>query len=392
MPFGTVRDTRSKMQDSDAGATRGPGSTKGEVVVYGGESRRTGHDHATCAAIARTIAAIKGYAFVGEYEADGTYSPPVYFVPTDTVIGVAHARALGIASERDLFGGVVPHPFVATKCISHPLVDDRACVPDGWSDAFARRVQPAVLEGFAAFSTDDAMRAGERLFGHGPIRVKRALGIGGYGQTVVTDRDALAQALADADPDEVSRYGIALEQDLAAVTTHSVGLACLDDLVATYYGTQRLTKNNHGRLVYGGSELLVVRGGFDVLLALGLTPSARRAVEQARHYDRAALECFAGFFASRRNYDIAEGSDATGRRRLGVLEQSWRIGGASGAEVIAMAAFRGDPSLTAVRVASTEIYGHEVVPPPDATIHFQGVDDQAGPLTKYVQLSRHVHA
>lgn len=363
----------------------------GEVVVYSGESRRAGHDHATCAAIARILAAIKEYAFVGEYDVDGRYSHILYFVPTDTLTGVEHARALGIASEHDLFGGVVPYPFVGTKCISHPLVDERATAPEGWSEDFGQRVRSAVLEGYAAFSPDDAMRAGQRLLEHGPVRVKRALGIGGYGQAVVTDRRMLERALADADADEVSRYGIALEEDLRDVVTHSVGQARLDNLLATYCGTQRLTPNNRGEMVYGGSDLLVARGGFDALLALNPSPGAQRAVEQARIYDCAAFECFAGLFASRRNYDVAEGVDAADRRRSGVLEQSWRIGGASGAEIAALAAFRSDPSLQVVRASSTEIYGLDANPPADATIHFQGVDDHAGPLTKYVRISRDVH-
>src|SRR3712207_8788490 len=39
----------------------------------------------------------------------------VYFVPSCTLIGLEQARQLGITGEDDLFGGVVPYPFVATK-------------------------------------------------------------------------------------------------------------------------------------------------------------------------------------------------------------------------------------------------------------------------------------
>ena len=88
--------------------------------------------------------------------------------------------------------------------------------------------------------------------------------------------------------------------------------------------------------MYGGSELLVVRGGFEALHALGLPAEAALAVAQARVYDAAATEHFPGLFASRRNYDVVRGLDAAGRPRCGVLEQSWRIGGASGAEVAAL--------------------------------------------------------
>lgn len=382
------------MHDNAAKDARsGAGYAAAQVVLYReAGSQRAAHDHATCGAIARALAVIKGCSYAGEYAGRPRDAHHLYVVPTDTLIGVEHARSLGIVGEHDLFGGVVPHPFVATKCISHPLVDDRACAPEGWSEAFAREVDRAVLHGFTAFSADDALRAALNLFDLGPVRIKRALGIGGHGQTVVTDRGALEQALADADPDEVSRCGIALEQDLADVTTYSVGQVRVGDLLATYCGTQRVTQSNHGQAVYGGSDLFVARGGFDTLLTLDHAPAMRRAVEQARVYDRAAFACFTGLFASRRNYDIAEGTDAAGRRRMGVLEQSWRVGGASGAEVAALAAFRADPAVTAVRASSTEIYGSNVAPPPEATVYYQGTDERAGPLTKYSLVEPHGHA
>jgi hypothetical protein len=371
-----------------------PGRTiHGGVVVYRGDAgARAAHDYATCSEIARKLATLKHCAFAGEYDKRSSYPHTLYFVPTDTLVGSDHARSLGIIDEHDLFGGVVPHPFVGTKCISHPLADDKARAPDGWSEAFAQRVRSAVLRGFAAFSVDDALRAALRLLPGGPVRVKRALGTGGYGQTVVGDQQALERALARADADEVSRYGISLEQDLANVTTYSVGQARVDDLLVTYCGTQRLTKNNAGDLVYGGSDLLVARGGFDALSALGPLPAVRRAIEQARLYDRAAFECFAGLIASRRNYDVAQGSDASGRPCSGVLEQSWRVGGATGAEIEALAAFRADPALAAVNASSMEIYGADVTPPAHAAVYFQGSDDRVGPLTKYALIEPHVHA
>jgi len=84
----------------------------------------------------------------------------------------------------------------------------------------------------------------------------------------------------------------------------------------------------------------------------------------------------------RRNYDVAEGVDARGRRRCGVLEQSWRIGGVSGAEIAALEAFRADPGLPAVRAVTVELYA-DVAPPAHATVSFRGVDDAVGVMIKY---------
>ncbi|HEX6362600.1 MAG TPA: DUF3182 family protein, partial [Albitalea sp.] len=103
-----------------------------------------------------------------------------------------------------------------------------------------------------------------------------------------------------------------------------------------------------------------------------------------------ALASFAGMFASRSNYDVAQGVDATGGRCSGVLEQSWRIGGASGAEVAALAALRDDASLPVVRASTVEVHGPLAAPPAGATVYYAGVDPQVGPITKYAEV--HAHA
>jgi hypothetical protein len=75
----------------------------------------------------------------------------------------------------------------------------------------------------------------------------------------------------------------------------------------------------------------------------------RLAIQQAQVFDRAD-EAYPGFYASRRNYDIAQGLDSDGKPRSGVLEQSWRMGGASSAEMAALQSFvnardAGDPCV-----------------------------------------------
>src|SRR5262249_12128608 len=184
-------------------------------------------------------------------------------------------------------------------------------------------------------------------------------------------------------------HGLVLEQNLDDVTTYSVGQVRLDDLTETYCGTQQATRDNAGATVYGGSSLLVVRGDYGALLRLCLAPAFRLAVAQARVYDAATGE-FAGFFASRRNYDVARGRDARGGWRCGVLEPSWRIGGASGPEVAALEAFRADAALTAVRAWCVERYGPDLEPPPRAVVHYRGVDERLRPLLKYTPAEPHV--
>ena len=189
----------------------------------------------------------------------------------------------------------------------------------------------------------------------------------------------------DIDAGELATCGIVLEQNLAAVTTYSVGQVRVGKLVATYFGTQNLTRDNRGAEVYGGSDLIVARGDFEALLRLDLGTDAQRAVTQARAYDRAASEHYAGLFASRRNYDIAKGLDRDGAPCCGVLEQSWRIGGASGAELAALEVFDAQPQARAVRACSVEVYGEDTALPGRELIgYFRGVDEKVGFITKYV--------
>ena len=350
------------------------------------------HEAVTRRALARKLAALKGYEYGGDYDAAAKYAGPVYLVPAETLIGVDVAHALGIFSERDLFGGVVPFAFVATKSITHPLVGPRAAAPRGWSNAFTNRVRDAVLPGYTAFSREDAIVAGKRLLKRGAVRLKPSLATGGRGQAVVHDTRALEAAVAALDQEELETCGLALEQNLSDVVTFSVGQVQVADLVATYVGTQKLTKDHRGEAVYGGSDLTVSRGGFDALLALDIDDDARRAVEQARTYDSAARSCFPGFFASRCNYDMVCGRDPEGAVCCGVLEQSWRLGGASGAEVAALEAFRAQPALRAVRAECTEAYDEGVRPPRGATVYFSGVDCDVGFITKYTTLEPYVDA
>jgi hypothetical protein len=369
-----------KQKQSISRATQG-----GVVVLYSNKDpeRNSKHESVTRASIASRLAALKGYEFAGEYDAADWGGRPLYFVPAETLVGIATSRALGIASEADLFGGVVPYPFVGTKTITHPLVSAGAAAPEGWSDNFSRRVEDAVLFGFAAFTFADARLACARVLQRGRARLKPALGIGGKGQKVVSSLGELERALDALDPAELSAHGMSIEENLEDVTTYSVGEVRVDELRVAYCGSQRVTADHSGASVYGGSDLLVVRGGFETLTALELSSELRLAVAQARTYDAAASEEFPGFLASRRNYDVAAGADSAGRRRTGVLEQSWRLGGASPAEVAALEAFRADPTLSTVRASCPEIYDANHEPPPCAHVYFRGEDGEVGSMIKY---------
>ncbi|HZF79309.1 MAG TPA: DUF3182 family protein [Rubrivivax sp.] len=364
---------------------------------------RHDHDAVTKARVAQRLSDFLGYAYdesdqvgLGAAASTAAYasacsSSGAYMVPTDTLVGLDQARRLGISSVEDFFGGVVPHGFAATKLISHGLVSPAARAPEGWSHEFARRTRSAVLPGYSVFSSGDALLAGELMLDEGPVRVKHPFGVGGRGQWVVRNRAELQARLSSCHADEIREQGLVIERNLHKVVTHSVGQVQAGRLTISYHGTQSLTTNHRGHEVYGGSTLHVSRGTLDDLLRQDLEPAVHQAVEQAAVYHHAAMDCFRGMFASRCNYDVAQGLDSQDRWVSGVLEQSWRIGGASGAEVAALHALGADPGLQSVTASTCELYADNVAVPAGAWLLYDGDDPKVGRLTKYAQVRSHVH-
>jgi hypothetical protein len=362
--------------------------TTGVVVVYfsqlGGRLRT--HQEVMLAADAKAIAGIKGYEFGGCYQEDHSYSGPLFFVPDDTLL-LDEALGLGIRGPADLYGGVVRYPFVKTKAITHPLVGSDAVRPEGWSNAFPERVRNIVLPGYTAFSPRDARIAAARMLAQSPIRIKRPLGSEGKGQTVIASIEELDPVLEDLSEEDVTTYGVVIEEDLQKVVTRSVGRIDFDGFTMTYHGKQRLTTDNQGRSVYGGSDLICVRGDWETLDRLPLADEERIAINQAKAYDD-AMGSYPGFMASRKNYDIAEGIGNDGQRHCGVLESSWRVGGATGAEVLAITQFLRDPSLQVIEAVHVEEFGDGRAPPEHAVVHFQGEDPRLGPVLRYTMVKQ----
>src|SRR5438046_585215 len=120
------------------------------VMNYGLRNFR-GHEAACHMAYAKRIAGLLRCAYAGEYESDRAYTGHLYFVPSDTLL-YEEADGLGIHNEEQLLGGIVPAAFIATKAITHSLVEESAYVPSSWSYEFPARVQSLVHHGFSAFS------------------------------------------------------------------------------------------------------------------------------------------------------------------------------------------------------------------------------------------------
>ncbi|MDH0305086.1 MULTISPECIES: DUF3182 family protein [unclassified Pseudomonas] len=365
-----------------------PSDTRSAVVLLDTREHTPDHEHTVHLKIADYLAQLLGAERI-EAGPSATKGARSYYIPTETLIDPARHAPLGIHGENDLFGGMVSHPHMATKAISHPLPAG-ASFPPGWTDAFARRASAALLRGYTVFSKVDARRATDLLLREGPVRIKPVQACAGRGQQVITDIQALEPLLETMDDQQLALWGLVLEEDLSEVQTFSVGQVRVAGLTLSYHGSQHLTRDHQGIEVYGGSDLLIVRGDYLQLLQLPLEDHLRLAINQAMTYEEAAERHFPGFIASRRNYDIARGHDSQGHVRSGVLEQSWRLGGASPAEVLALMAFADDAALHQLRASTHEVFGLPRLPA-DATLFYQGHDSELGQLSKYARIRDHDH-
>lgn len=360
-----------------------PTNSKKLVLAHSVNADAPLHEVETNRALARWLAQILGLEYGGSYDPQRHGGRDLYLLPTQTLVGAAAARRLGVKGPEDLWGGYVDHDFICTKAISHGLLNQHAHAPQGWAPLFSERVRSVVLDGLSVFCLADARPAAEHLLHSGPIRLKPIHACAGRGQEVIKSLDEFDQVLARPEAQALFTKGVVLEQDLDQVITHSVGQSFIGNRVLSYCGEQYLTEDAQGDSVYGGSDLLVVSGDYDQLLKLDLPQDVRLAIRQAQVFDNAADEAYPGFYASRRNYDIAQGLDSNGQPRSGVLEQSWRMGGASSAEVAALQRFVNDPGMCAIRVSSVETYIDQPLPA-DAIEVFRGPAKTSDFLLKYV--------
>lgn len=200
---------------------------------------------------------------------------------------------------------------------------------------------------------------------------------------MVRSEEELAQALSSI-PDAAMARGLVIERHLVRSRTLSLGNSRLPGLEISYCGRQRTTTDHTGSEVYGGSVLNVFNGPPEAMLREAMCEGISGSFDAWLHYDRVIRQSY-GVVASRCNYDVIEGVDSSGRHYVGVLEQSWRFGGASMAEVLALDHFARYPGDSWVSAETVEIYGACVVPD-DAVISWKAGDPRTP--TKYARVLR----
>jgi hypothetical protein len=220
-----------------------PTNRKKLVVAHSVRADAPQHEVETNRALARWLAQILGLKFGGSYDPQQHGGRDLYLLPTQTLVGAAAARQLGVKGPGDLWGGYVEHDFICTKAISHGLLNYKAHAPQGWAPLFSERVRSVVLDGLSVFSFEDARPAAEHLLYTGPIRLKPIHACAGRGQEVIEQPRPVRRSPRPARSQKLFSEGVVLEQDLDQVITHSVGQSFIGDKLLSYCGDQYLTED-----------------------------------------------------------------------------------------------------------------------------------------------------
>src|SRR5690606_35426125 len=246
------------------------------VVILLTDGPGSAHETEVRSHLAGQLAGLLNLPFKGGRTGQSLADPSWYAIPDATLV----APQPGIQTEKDFFGGLVAHPFMASKAISHPLIGPDARAPAGWTNQFMQLAGDVVLPGFSAFAMDDARRAGASLLQQGPVRGKEVMARAGRGQQVIRTLAERDTWLAGLDTATVDREGRVLERNLDDVRTYSVGQVRVGGQVASYFGQQHLTTANVGAAVYGGSDLWLARGDYDALLRQITDPLTSQLIDQ----------------------------------------------------------------------------------------------------------------
>lgn len=256
-----------------------------------------------------------------------------YFVPSKP-LKVDQASKLGIREKGDLFGAVVRDMSHGNKSVLHVTIPNSNLAGQAYSSDFAFRIRDAVLPGYTTFSFDEALQAYKILFSEfGSVRVKDPSESDASGQYVFMTEEDLAIFLRQYGTEKLGTEGLIVEANLCETRTLSVGQIFLGADYYSYVGSQN-SVTHEGRSKYGGTKLKMVRGLLTDLAKTEVDSNVTKAISQAER----VLNAFSIYepILSRANFDVVQGFDGEGRFLSGITDQSFRLGGASPAEVLAI--------------------------------------------------------
>ncbi len=308
-----------------------------------------------------------------------------------------------IESEKDFFGGIVPRAYQSTKAIMHPLVSREAACPLGWSHEFSQELVhlDLVLPGFTVFNIEDIRTAFNHLYDKGvyQIRLKDPLGYLGMNQFVVTSFQELEQFISDkiVDNEKLQQYGLVVEENLHPedLKTYSVSFVTVGFHQVHCIGVQRFSQG-----LYGGTDFVIMQTGKyilpELLARVGIfnKEDAQVIIDKALLFRALLNKHIPEIKTARFNVDIVSGiasiySNSTCElvKRFALLEQSFRVGGASAAEIWGLEYLLCHPSVDAVCASTYYRYGDEAYQTVSGEENlYCGVDSRLGSISTSVKV------
>lgn len=308
-----------------------------------------------------------------------------------------------IESEKDFFGGIVPRAYQSTKAIMHPLVSREAACPLGWSHEFSQELVDfeLVLPGFTVFNIEDIRTAFKHLYDKGvyQIRLKDPLGYLGMNQFVVTSFQELEQFISDkiVDNEKLQQYGLVVEENLCPedLKTYSVSFVTVGFHQVQCIGVQRFSQR-----LYAGTDFVIMQTGKyilpELLARVGIfnNEDAQVIIDKALLFKALLNKHIPEIKTARFNLDIVSGiasiySNGTCElvKRFALLEQSFRVGGASAAEIWGLEYLLCHPSVDAVCASTYYRYGDEAYQTVSGEENlYCGVDSRLGAISTSVKV------
>lgn len=331
--------------------------------------------------IAEKVSQIKSFFYGPSFTMEDLEKLPksdlFFLVPDDTImLPLEKSQRFGLLTEEHLakqyftpesayllwektpaewprfLGGLVSEPFDQTKIVVHKRIDKTKTVLKGWSDAVAESLEPYVLPGFSVFDKESADKAIEFLLPGGNIRIKNPLDSGGTGQWTINSQQKYNQIINEIlrtlqdQGTNIAVTGLVFERELINPYELSIGQQFFDGHLLSFIARQKFMRP-FGIKIYTGVEKIFVRGGYAALLSLPLPELAKIAVDQVIRFEQRLVNK-PGIYITRSAYNVLQGYISRSNKShlySGVVEQTWRIGGGTGGDLLAHEAFKHNTKL-----------------------------------------------
>jgi hypothetical protein len=279
--------------------------------------------------IAKAIAKILGVSTV--LSGSGIADDSCYQIPSSTIT-LSEAERRGVRSVDDLYGVAIGvNDIPGSKVSLHRVIGSS---PHGYSRSVANSLteRGLVLPGYSVFNIESAQLAFQALHNDDySVRLKDPRQSDSGGQWVVECETDLLDVLQRLP--ELGTHGVVLESNLSDTSTLSMGSVIIDGVCYSFLARQFDVKHL-GKTRFGGGQVTFYQCELSDLADNVDDEYLKVAIEKAS----SAHDVFSQYepIASRFSYDVLTGVASNGNMLSGVSDQTFRVGGYTPAEVLAI--------------------------------------------------------